>query len=171
MLQSILKRHVHLALTVLFALVLASCSDDDNPVDPNPWPDTSSEYSDIEKEIFDLVNDYRAENGLPTFSVDAAIIVQCRSHSRDMGKGIVPFGHDGFDARIDEIRKSMNVRGGAENVYFRSSESGVASATVNAWKNSDGHNKNMLGDYNVAGVGVEVNSNGNVYVTMIHIKN
>jgi uncharacterized protein YkwD len=86
---------------------------------------------------------------------------QCRYGKRS-------FGHDGFDNRIADIRKSAGfIRGAAENVAYGQL---TAAQVVDGWLNSPGHKKNIEGDYNLTGIGTVQREDGVIYFTQIFIK-
>jgi len=68
-----------------------------------------------------------------------------------MASGRTGFGHEGFEERVATISKTKGrVAGAAENVAYGTLD---AEAVVNGWIKSPGHRKNMLGDYNLIGIG------------------
>ena len=82
-----------------------------------------------------------------------------------MGEGLVPFGHDGFNKRFKEFPR--NSRSGAENVAYNYGISDPAKVCVDGWINSPGHRKNLMGHFNLMGIGVYVNRNGYIYFTQL----
>ena len=79
----------------------------------------------------------------------------------------IPFGHLGFSQRYDEITShDPNVASVAENVAKHPS----AQSAVKGWMGSYGHRKNILGNYTHAGMGAEVDTNGNWYFTQIFLR-
>jgi uncharacterized protein YkwD len=89
-----------------------------------------------------------------------------QGHSKDMGDGKVPFGHQGFNGRFTQFPFTPTL-GGGENVAWSKGASDVAKVTVDGWINSPGHRKNMLGDFNYSGIGVHVTSDGRYYLTQL----
>lgn len=72
-------------------------------------------------------------------------------HSKDMGDGKVPFGHQGFKVRMGKF--PYRCRSGGENVGLVGGTSDVAAVTVKGWINSAGHRANLVGDWNYCGIG------------------
>ena len=58
-------------------------------------------------QILQLINDHRMSIGKPALVKNQVIWQQANGHSLDMASGKVPFGHDGFDARIATIRAAL----------------------------------------------------------------
>jgi uncharacterized protein YkwD len=88
-----------------------------------------------------------------------------------MAHGVVPFGHDGFIDRFNLIRMaipSLSLMG--ENVALNRGFSNPGQKAVDSWLASPGHLDNIVGDYNLSGVGVAVNSKGEYYFTQIFVK-
>jgi uncharacterized protein YkwD len=82
-----------------------------------------------------------------------------------MAAGRVPFGHDGFDARISTIRAALGSGGSAgENVAMGYNS---AAAVVNAWLGSAGHRANIEGSSTRTGISAVQTSTGTWYYTQI----
>ncbi len=125
--------------------------------------------SKMADDILFYVNKHRAEIGLPKLQMDKGISEVAAKHSRQMANGTVPFGHDGFDDRVKMISKDIDhVNGFAENVAMGQMS---AEAVVNLWLGSEGHRKNMEGDYRLTGIGIAPAKNGDLYFTQIFILN
>ena len=79
----------------------------------------------------------------------------------------VPFGHAGFDQRIDALLD--NIKGSdaaAENVAYGPKS---AEDVVKMWLNSSGHRKNIEGNFNLTGIGIAQDKDGRPYCTQIFI--
>eukprot|EP01132_Coremiostelium_polycephalum_P003138 gene3138-3923_t len=119
----------------------------------------------IGKRAFELTNQYRRANGLPSCNWNDSLMQLGAEHSKNMGTGVVAFGHDGFQNRIR--RYPFQHRGTAENVSYRYGSNDVAKDAVDGWINSPGHRKNMLGQFNLCGVGVFKARDGKIYLTQL----
>ena len=125
----------------------------------------------IESQVFHLINQYRASQSLPLFKWSSMPAHCARQHSLDMARGVVPFGHDGFNQRFTQIKAAIpTMTRMGENVAWNRGFSNPAQAAVNGWLASPGHLANIRGDYNFAGVGVGINSTGAYYFTQIFVK-
>lgn len=124
-------------------------------------------YATIEREILELINQYRAQQNLPAlaFNEDAQNI--SRMHSQAMAQGMIVFGHDGFQKRAEALLGLLNGTSIGENVAQGQTS---ADAVVRSWLNSDAHRKNIEGDYNLTGIAVEKNALGEPFFTQIFIK-
>ncbi|CEM04940.1 unnamed protein product [Vitrella brassicaformis CCMP3155] len=115
----------------------------------------------------EYTNDFRRMNRLPQLEWSQALCRIAAEHSRAMLSGNVPFGHQGSDRRFSSYPfPSVSA---AENVAWNSGHSGDASARVcvDSWIGSDGHRKNMLGEFNVCGIGVARDAGGRTYFTQL----
>ncbi|MEO1378325.1 MAG: CAP domain-containing protein [Cyanobacteria bacterium J06635_10] len=128
---------------------------------------TTVRTTDLERSIFDKINQYRAHRGLPKLKLDSRISKQARIHSRNMAKHQVPFSHNGFAKRVDTI--SIRYKSASENVAFNSGYDDPVAEAIKGWIESPGHLKNIKGKYNFTGVGVAVNSEGEYFLTQIFI--
>ncbi|MGZ5045076.1 MAG: FG-GAP-like repeat-containing protein [Methylobacter sp.] len=143
------------------------------PTPTQPSTDTTAPSTDIaaiEQSVFQQINAYRASQGLPALTLNATIISeQARIHSQNMASGIVPFGHTGFETRIQTIAQTIPYRSAAENVAANQGYSDPASTAVTGWLNSPGHLANIVGNYQLTGIGVAKSSTGQIYFTQIFL--
>jgi uncharacterized protein YkwD len=124
-------------------------------------------YHTLGKEILDLINEHRTGMGLSPLVMNDVIVAAAQNHSRNMGAKKVPFGHQGFDARMDKLGKQLKpVSGFAENVAYGPIK---AKDAVELWLNSPGHKKNIEGDYNLTGIGIAKGKDGELYYTEIFV--
>jgi uncharacterized protein YkwD len=121
--------------------------------------------TELEKSVFDQINRYRASKGLPKLTINASITRQARIHSQNMAKGKTPFSHHGFERRVKAI--PIRYSSAAENVAFNRGYTNPANEAVSGWINSPGHLKNLKGNYNLTGIGVATNNQGEVYLTQM----
>jgi uncharacterized protein YkwD len=91
----------------------------------------------------DLINQYRKDNGLKPLKINAELTAAAKDHSRDLAKWdrISHYGSDGSNPWDRVKRAGYKARLAAENVG-----TGQASfeEVMKGWKNSPGHNKNLL---------------------------
>ncbi|HSX58245.1 MAG TPA: CAP domain-containing protein [Candidatus Saccharimonadales bacterium] len=112
-----------------------------------------------------LINSYRAQNGLGTLVEDQSLTNSACWFAGDMAaKNYFPSDHvdsqgRGMSQRLADFGVATGSR--AENIYYTTASS-AASVAFNAWKNSSGHNANMLGPYTRIGIG-RVNGSGKWY--------
>jgi len=180
MIPNLIKAKSHLFMSVglvsnvlawsLLFLGLSSCESTlsvSPPVNLQKADEVS--LADLEKLAHQQVNQYRQKRGLPPLILDPRISEQARIHSQDMAKGKVPFSHDGFDQRVKTIGIYITYSKAAENVAYNQGYGDPATVAVDGWIKSPGHQKNMVGDFNLAGMGVAVNNKGEYYFTQIFI--
>ncbi len=128
---------------------------------------TEEDFTSMEQSILQEVNAYRATKRLKPLQMVSLISEAATKHSKDMGRGRVPFGHDGFDNRMDKIMgKIQNANACAENVAFGKF---TAQEVVKRWIQSPGHRRNIEGNYNMTGIGVVRGKDGYPYFTQIFI--
>ncbi len=132
------------------------------PSTPPPPSPTPTAYDD---EILGLINAHRASIGKPALQKSQVIWDQANAHSRNMASGAVPFGHDGFSARIAAIRAALGSGGsGAENVAMGYTS---AAAVVSGWLSSSGHRANIESSATRTGVSAVRSGSGAWYYTQI----
>ncbi|NJR65112.1 MAG: CAP domain-containing protein [Leptolyngbyaceae cyanobacterium CRU_2_3] len=123
----------------------------------------------MERSILQQINQYRQKKRLSSLRTNPAIRRQARQHSRDMSNRHV-LTHNGFDLRVDNISKSIAYRSAAENVAYNWGFSAPERQAVEGWIKSAGHRENIEGDYDLTGIGVAKNAQGEYYFTQIFIK-
>lgn len=150
----------------VFLLFLTSCSSDNSPTAPKPV----SSKSEMAQQVHSLINNYRKSNGLSSLRYSDSIAAIALTHSQNMANGSVPFSHDGFSDRAQQIAKIASITSAAENVAWNRGYNDPAQTAVDGWIDSEGHLKNIIGDYNTTGVGVAVNDDGEYYFTQLFAK-
>lgn len=116
--------------------------------------------------ILQLVNDYRDDKGREPLRMSSQLNAIAQQHSENMAARRVAFGHGGFDTRMNKALRSTKGYGFAENVAYGDLN---AREVVNLWINSKGHRKNMLGNYQLTGIGVAQGRSGQLYFTQVFV--
>jgi uncharacterized protein YkwD len=129
----------------------------------------SSTLATLERSVFQKINQYRQQKGLSSLSMNSTITQQARQHSQSMANSRV-LSHNGFSGRVQTIRGSIPLRAAAENVAFNRGFSDPVSQAVDGWIKSPGHLQNIMGNFNLTGVGVARNNQGEFYFTQIFIR-
>ncbi len=150
----------------LFIFLFLSISINGCKISSNP------SESEVERDVFEMVNQHRVSIGLNALEWNETIAVECRTHSRNMASGSVPIGHDGFDQRAANIRNTIPYTLIGENVAYINTGSGVspspASLALNGWLSNPQHRGNIEGNYKLTGVGVARDGN-KYYLTQIFV--
>ena len=127
---------------------------------------TSTSMNNDEKEVFDLINKQRAQNGLSPLKENSELQRVARIKAQDMVNNNY-FSHTSptYGSPFDMMKSfkiSYNTAG--ENIAGNSSNS----SAVTAWMNSPGHRANILNSsFNQTGIGVITGSKyGKIYVQM-----
>ena len=117
-----------------------------------------------EKEVFNLINQQRANNGLSALKVDNEVQRVARIKAQDMVDNNY-FSHNSptYGSPFDMLNSfKVSYKSAGENIAGNSSNS----AAVTAWMNSSGHKANILNSsYNYTGIGVVSSPKyGKIYV-------
>lgn len=119
------------------------------------------------KDILYYTNEFRASKGLPPLKLESYCSLLAQKHSDNMATGKVAFGHDQFEIRSDAATlKFKGISSVAENVAYGNLD---AKGVVDGWIKSPGHRKNMLGDYNMIGIGT-AQKGKIIYFTQFFVK-
>jgi uncharacterized protein YkwD len=115
---------------------------------------TAQACGDVEELAFlALINEHRAANGAPPLSMSPTLTTAARAHSQDMATQNY-FDHAGLNGSTFSQRiAAAGYPGGttAENIFAGSEQ---ASGAMESWRNSPGHNTNMLNPaYAAIGIG------------------
>jgi uncharacterized protein YkwD len=160
------------ALVVLSALfpVITTVSAND---EPTVFRDTDSipihlDRDQLERDLFDRVNEYREAHGVEPIIWDEALALVCRSHSEAMlDKRKLAHTLDGvsLEDRLEEAQLSfVCVR---ENVgWLQGFNVDPVEWELSRWSRSKVHKRNLLDPCVTHGaVGIEFSVDGNFYVT------
>lgn len=155
-------------LLVLCALVLTSCSSNSEIelAGNTSEPTTVIAEKSIEAETLVLINNYRVANGFSPLSKLQSIKSQANNHTNymiDQNK----ISHDFFYQRKEYLTQNASAVGVGENVAFGYSS---AESVVNAWIKSEGHKKNIEGNFTHFEISAEKDADGKWYFTNIFIK-
>ncbi|MCI8547494.1 MAG: SH3 domain-containing protein [Bacilli bacterium] len=125
---------------------------------------TSSNMNSDEKEVFDLINKQRINNGLQALKIDNEVQRVSRIKAEDMVTNNY-FSHQSptYGSPFEMLRSfKISYKTAGENIAANSSNSGA----VNAWMNSSGHKANILNNsFNYTGIGVVSSPKyGKIYV-------
>lgn len=119
-----------------------------------------------EKEVFDLINKQRTNNGLQALKMDNEVQRVARIKAQDMvDKNYFSHNSPTYGSPFDMLKSfKISYKTAGENIAGNSSNSGA----VNAWMNSSGHKANILNSsFNYTGIGVVSSSKyGKVFVQM-----
>jgi uncharacterized protein YkwD len=149
-------------LLFFFAGIMAIC------VNFNASAQKRQSCEGMENEVLHYINEHREHIGLRPLVMNEAISEAAAKHSHDMATGRVPFGHEGFDARMAKLRRQIKpVYGWAENVAMGDE---TAKEVVETWLHSPGHRQNIEGDYNLTGIGIVRSKDGDLYFTQIFMR-
>jgi uncharacterized protein YkwD len=122
-----------------------------------------------ELSIYHRVNQYRQSQNLPPLVVDPIISAQAKAHSEQMARA-GKIGHEGFNDRVQSVSKEIVYRSAAENVGYSLGYTVPEAIAVEDWISSPGHQKNMVGRYDLTGIGSAKNDKGETYFTQIFIR-
>ena len=138
--------------------------------------DDATQARVIEALVIQKMNAYRANAGLPELVVSDTVIADARAWSKHMSDSD-DFSHDP-DCKYFGVGKldGGDTTYAGENIAYNHRENfgdkwgsygtsknpmQAADALFDQWKNSSGHDKNMLAQNNVVGVGVHIAKHGN----------
>lgn len=132
---------------------------------PAETPVVEVNASANEKEVYELVNKVRAQNGLSQLKWADDLAAVARAHSRDMINRKF-FSHNNPDglSPFDRMKAAgISYRTAAENIAYGQK---TPEAVMNAWMNSSGHRANILNaNVKEIGVGAVADSSGTIYWT------
>ena len=127
---------------------------------------TTTAMTTDEKEVFDLINNQRTQNGLSALKLDTETLRVARIKAQDMVDNNY-FSHNSptYGTPFQMLNSfKISYKTAGENIAGNSSNS----ASVTAWMNSSGHKANILNSsFNYTGIGVVKGSKyGKIYVQL-----
>ena len=128
----------------------------------------------IERTVFELVNQKRAENGLSTLTWSDQLETIARAHSQNMADFSF-FSHRGLDNKmVSDRADASGVRKWSaigENIAYNRGYHDPLAKAVDLWLNSPSHRHNMMdGGWKEAAVGIAVAADGSYYFTQVFLK-
>ena len=132
----------------------------------NSNSNTNTTMTADEKEVFDLINKQRTQNGLSALKLDTETLRVARIKAQDMVDNNY-FSHNSptYGTPFQMLNSfKISYKTAGENIAGNSSNS----AAVTAWMNSSGHKANILNSsFNYTGIGVINGSKyGKIYVQL-----
>ena len=159
-------RYILLFLAITF---LTSCTKQGIFIEEDELDAAELEYyarTAEEKQLLDLVNEYRASINLPVLVHEDNSYYHATQHSLLMvSKAAI--SHINYDKRAAEISRRTGASFVAENVakdYLSNEEA------LEGWLKSDGHKKNIEGDFTHTAVSIQKDANGKRYFTQIFFR-
>jgi uncharacterized protein YkwD len=135
----------------------------------NPQSTSAPMLNNIELTTFNLVNKYRQSKNLPPLEIDPAISAIAKKHSEEMAR-VGKMSHDGFNERTDSVSQTIVFRSAAENVAYNMGYGQPDLVAVQGWIESPGHQRNMVGRYDLTGIGVVKSAKGEYFFTQIFVR-
>lgn len=135
---------------------------------------TADEVFDFEKLAFSLINQKRAEIGMPALEWSDEVAKIARIHSENMVKFNF-FSHRGIDGKtVDGRADSLGVTKwtllGENIAYNRGYENPIETA-VEKWMLSPTHRENLLNNrWKESAIGIAITDDGTYYFTQVFIK-
>ena len=145
-----------LIATTLLLVIITSCKDDD--------PDFTS-ISAFEQKLHDLVNAYRADNGVePPLVLQYVMVKEAQLHSAEMATAEA--GADLSEGLTERFLVVIDKIGGTNtNAILSVFGSVPADTIVNFWINDPDFSEILKGDWTQSGPGVAYDETGRIYVT------
>lgn len=130
--------------------------------------ETDREVAELEQSILKQINQYRAERGLGPLALNPELCQQARLHSQSMAEQR-SMNHNGFDQRMATVSRSMPYSNASENVAYNQGYPDPDARAVVDWINSPEHRQNIEGEFNLTGIGIVRNAQGEYYFTQIFV--
>lgn len=115
----------------------------------------------LELSVYHQINQYRQSQNLPPLTIDPIFSARARMHSQEMAKT------GQLSHIIDSAAQKRNYPTAAENVASSRDYPNPDLLAVQDWISSPAHHQNTIGNYNLTGIGVAQNSQGEYYFTQI----
>ncbi|RZJ63256.1 MAG: CAP domain-containing protein [Flavobacterium sp.] len=164
----------NLLKTVLLCAIvftMNSCSSDSEetvatqPQDKNIV--TTYDYSDLELQMAQIINDYRVSQGLNALELINHVSFKSEEHNEYMIINKV-VNHDQFQERAANIIEVLGAVKVNENIAYNYQ---APSGAMDAWLASPGHKANIVGQFTHFGISIRVDpETGKKYYTNIFIK-
>lgn len=124
---------------------------------------SSMTISALELSIHNQIDRYRQSLNLPPLTIDPTISAQARAHSREMAESGT------ISHTMDSIDRQRKYPTAAENIASTQDYPRPDQIAVRDWIASPAHQQHILGNYNLTGIGVAKNAQGEYFFTQIFI--
>ncbi|MEM9407054.1 MAG: CAP domain-containing protein [Acidobacteriota bacterium] len=147
---------------MVLALALVGCTasppDPAEAAAPGLTPPADSEAADrstdLDSELWTLVESHRESRDRPPLERVGSLDALAAGHSAAMLRS-QQLSHDGSAERFERIRQSLSSLAAAENVAMACGHGPRTAQTLfEGWRESDGHRRNLEGDFDVSGISV-----------------
>ena len=130
---------------------------------PETKPDVDSSINSFETRVVELTNVERAKQGLAALKIDSELSKVAKLKSQDIqSEGYFDHNSPTYGSPFDMMKQfGISYRGAGENI---AKGQRTPEEVVTAWMNSEGHRKNIMGNFTHIGVGYL--STGNVWTQM-----
>lgn len=121
----------------------------------------------LDREILYLTNELRAEHSLPPLAWHEDLSAIAARHAAAIADGCAPWSHHGAHDRFAACSsRCVNV---AENLARSEgySREDLPQVAMRGWRESQGHFRNLVGPFDVCGVGWAANSSGTIFITQL----
>lgn len=164
-----MKKSSFVIVFILLNVLFISCSveEDVEMFDEYNSINITVEYTQMDNEIVEIINDHRRLKGLSELQVLNEASIEAIAHNQYMVENGEP-SHDYFFKRSDKLKKVVNAKSVAENVGYGYSS---AQSIVNAWLKSASHRKNIENPgFTDFGISTKKDEAGRNYFTNIFVK-
>ncbi|MFM7299835.1 MAG: CAP domain-containing protein, partial [Crocinitomicaceae bacterium] len=120
----------------------------------------SQDNSNLEKEIFNKINNYRVKIGKSKFIYNDSLVKSCRSHSNSMG----------INYKLEHVKNLNEVGANAEIIQlnYTNGRNIIETSTdvLDIFLDSPSHKKIIEGSYKQISIGVYVSEDEDLWVTI-----
>ncbi len=124
---------------------------------------SSSSIAALERSIHNQIDRYRQSLNLPPLIIDPTVSAQARAHSQEMAQSGT------ISHTMDSVDRQRKYPTAAENVASTQADPQPDLIAVQDWLASPAHKQHILGNYNLTGIGVAKNAQGEYFFTQIFI--
>jgi uncharacterized protein YkwD len=117
----------------------------------------------LERSIHNQIDRYRQSLKLPPLRIDPTVSAQARAHSQEMAQSGT------LSHTMDSVDTQRKYPTAAENIASTPDYPHPDRIAVQDWISSQAHQQNILGNYNLTGIGVAKNAQGEYFFTQIFI--
>ena len=124
---------------------------------------SGSSIATLERSIHNQIDRYRQSLNLPPLTIDPTVSAQARAHSQEMAQAGT------LSHTMDSVDRQRKYPTAAENIASTQADPQPDLIAVQDWLASPAHKQHILGNYNLTGIGVAKNAQGEYFFTQIFI--
>lgn len=128
---------------------------------------TSLTTEQMEQQIYQAINQYRINNGLPPFEINTVLKDEARKYSQGLATKQINFDNQNFDTYFEKIQQVLPLENAQVRTASNQGYREPAQEVIDSWLGDPSVQQEITGDFSVIGIGVTTTEDKQYYFTQI----